>query len=852
MMPTTYYFSVIPKLPERLKPLEEIAYNLWWTWNPDAVALFKRIDPDLWEKYDHNPVRLLRNISQQTIDSLLKNEAFLTHMERVVGELRKYMGYGTWYEWVHGETTVCRVAYFSLEFGIHESLAQYSGGLGVLAGDHIKSSSELGIPFVGIGLIYKYGYFKQSLTTDGWQQEIYSPLEFEELPLQLVEGSDGSPLKVSVELPGRVVKARVWFVQVGRNRLYLLDTDIEDNLPEDRAISHYLYGGDMEMRIKQEIVLGIGGVRVLDAINYDASVFHMNEGHSAFMAVERVRLLMEKYRIDFETAKEIVANSSVFTTHTPVPAGNDVFPPELVVKYFSEYCSKLGLNINQFLALGRINPNDPNEGFSMPVLAIKMSSYRNGVSKLHAKVSRRMWKALWPGLPESEIPITHITNGVHTRSWLADEIARLYDRYLGPRWMENPVDKEVWQRADSIPDAELWMAKQRLKERLIAFTREHLKKQLEQRGAHRTRILEAEEVLDPEALTIGFARRFATYKRAYLILKDPERLSKILNNPKMPVQIIFAGKAHPRDEHGKKLITDIINIASRAEFRNKIVFLENYDLNIARHLVQGVDVWLNTPRRPLEASGTSGMKVAVNGGINISTLDGWWCEAYNGNNGWAIGAGEEYSDHLYQDELESRALYSLLEQEVVPLYYQRGKDGLPREWIKLMKESIKSICPEFNTNRMVKDYLEKFYIPGSIQWNFLIADNCAEARSLVEWKKFLREKWRNVEVLKVNIKTGEKIFVGSEVNVEVLVKLGEISPHDVSVELFYGIVDPNGEIEEGEVTRLLHVGAEEDGLFWFSGKIKCENAGRHGFRVRIVPWRGLLGRIYEPELIQRG
>ena len=598
-------FTVLPRLPDRLMSLHRLAYNLWWCWHADAVALFRRIDPDQFEKLDHSPIRLLTSTPQPIFEELATDDGFLAHLDRVKQAFQAYMAAPTWFAEQNPNETNLRIAYFSAEFGIHESVPVYSGGLGVLAGDHLKSASDLGLPLCGVSLMYREGYFRQYLNVDGWQQERYPENDFFNLPL-ISETKDGQPLVVSVQLPGREVFARVWRIDVGRIPLYLLDCNIKQNAPEDRNITAQLYGGDIQTRIQQEIVLGIGGLRALRAMGKEPTVCHMNEGHSAFAALERARVLIAEQGFDFGTAIEAVKAGTVFTTHTPVPAGNDAFSPGMIDQYFGDYMKSLKLDRQQFLALGRENRNNDGENFSMTVLAIRTSNVSNGVSKLHGEVSRKMWKNIFPGVPEAEVPITSITNGVHTPTWVAPEMGALYDRYLGQTWQEKPTAFEVWHRADVIPDAELWRTHERCRERLVALARQRLVATRRRLGATRDEVLAAEEVLDPEALTIGFARRFATYKRGTMVFRDTARLDRILNNKDRPVQLIFSGKAHPKDHGGKELIAQVAQYARRAEFRRRVVFLEDYEMNVARHLVQGVDVWLNNPRRPLEASGTSG------------------------------------------------------------------------------------------------------------------------------------------------------------------------------------------------------------------------------------------------------
>ncbi|HOV76931.1 MAG TPA: alpha-glucan family phosphorylase, partial [Sedimentisphaerales bacterium] len=652
-MPSVRSFTVLPALPESLIELDALARNLFWSWSPQVIDLFKRIDPALWAASGHNPVKLLGSVSQSRLESLSQNESFLHELRRASQTLEEYLQAPTWYQKACGENPPMTIAYFSAEFGLHECLPIYAGGLGILAGDHLKSASDLGIPLVGVGLMYQKGYFRQHLNLDGWQQEAYGENDPFNMPIDLVRKPSGRPLTISVEYPGRSVQAQIWCVHVGRLNLYLLDTNIPANSGGDRMITSSLYGGDRELRIRQEILLGIGGMKALAAMNITPSVCHMNEGHAAFMALERIRQIRSATNMSFEEAVEVTRSGNVFTTHTIVKAGLDEFEVDLMDKYFGAYFPHLGVNRKQFLALGRILPDDENEPFKMPVLAIKLSGYLNGVSKLHAQISREVWGALWPGLPSREVPITAITNGIHLKTWLADEISALYERYLGPTWSSTVFDKSAWDQVDHIPDEELWSAHQRCKDRLIVFARKRLMAQMQRRGTCQGELRQAEGILDPEALTIGFARRFVAYKRGDLLLRDADRLLRLLNDSERPVQFIFAGKAHPKDNAGKEIIRNIVCFASQDPVRRRIVFLEDYDIDVARFLVRGVDVWLNNPRRPMEASGTSGMKAAANGVLNLSTLDGWWCEGYIPDGGWVIGSGENYENLEYQDSVES-------------------------------------------------------------------------------------------------------------------------------------------------------------------------------------------------------
>ncbi|MBD3325018.1 alpha-glucan family phosphorylase, partial [candidate division KSB3 bacterium] len=719
-MKPIHTFVAIPSLPPQLERLRDLAYNLHWAWDHNTILLFRQLDSDLWEATGHNPVLMLGTIDQTKLEAAAADEGFLAQLDRVLHAFDAYQtAKSTWFSRTHGSISDSHVAYFSAEFGVTECLSIFAGGLGVLAGDHLKSASDLGIPLVGVGLLYQQGYFRQYLNEAGWQQENYVDNDFYNLPVMLERDAEGNPVMVQVELPGRQIHVQIWRAQVGRVSLYLLDANVPGNSPEDRSITHQLYGGDIEMRIKQEIVLGIGGFRALERLNISPTVYHMNEGHSAFLGLERVNRMMEQSGLSFPEAWQAASAGLVFTTHTPVAAGQDYFPPDLMERYFSKYAKYFGISQQEFLALGRQNSDDAGEPFCMTILALRIAAYTNGVSRLHGEVSRRMWQGLWPNVPVDEIPIGHVTNGVHFLSWISREMKQLYDRYLGLRWRREPADETVWQKAGHIASGELWFTHERRRERLVAFARRKLRSQLERRGASQKEIEAADEVLDPEALTIGFCRRFATYKRATLILRDPDRLDRILNNPDRPVQIIFSGKAHPKDDPGKSLIQQIVNLARQDRFRRRIVFLEDYDMAVARYLVQGSDVWLNTPLRPREASGTSGIKAAANGVLNLSILDGWWDEAYQPDVGWAIGRRETYEDQQYQDAVEAENLYDLLEQEVVPLFYDRSVDGLPRRWISHMKACIGKLCHFFNTHRMVQEYAEHSYLPAADQYNTL-------------------------------------------------------------------------------------------------------------------------------------
>ncbi len=845
-------FTVLPHLPERLQGLHKLAYNLWWCWNAPAIALFRRIDADLFESLDNSPVRLLGATPPSRWNELLGDDGFLAHLDRVEQSLDHYLCGHTWFGETYGPKTPAdgRVAYFSAEFGIHESIPVYSGGLGILAGDHLKSASDLGLPLVGVGLMYREGYFRQYLNPDGWQQERYPENDFFNLPLVLQTDASGQPVLVPIPLPGRDVRAKVWKIQVGRVPLFLLDCNIPENHVDDRNITAQLYGGDKENRIKQEIVLGIGGIRALRALNLEPTVCHLNEGHSAFCNLERIRILMENRKLDYAAATEAVKAGTCFTTHTPVPAGNEVFAPALIEQYLGLYMGALGIDRKAFLGLGRQNINDEGELFGMTVLALKTANVANGVSQLHGAVSRSMWKGLWPGLPEAEVPIAAITNGVHTQSWLSPEVAQIYDRYLGIQWEERPADHSAWKRIEQVPDAELWRTQERGRGRLVNFARARLREQLRRRGAPPGEVARAAEVLDPDALTIGFARRFATYKRGSLIFRDMERLAAIVNDKDRPVQIVFAGKAHPHDTEGKKVIAEVIHAARRAELRGRIVFIEDYDMNIARHLIQGVDIWLNNPRRPLEASGTSGMKVCVNGGQNLSVLDGWWVEGYQQDNGWAIGAGEEYTDLAYQDSVEGRAIYEMLENEIVPMFYTRNNDGVPREWLRRMKRSISTNVPVFNTNRMVQQYVEMCYWPSAVRATRLLASNAGKAVALAAWRRKLIGGWSGIRVDDIEVlNANDTMRVGAELKVKVRVVLGELSPDDVEVQIIHGLLDSFGEISRPHSAAMTTNGELHGSAYEYCGSIACRASGQYGFAVRVLPRHEDLPHDYEPGLV---
>ena len=827
--------DVRPKIPEALQAIQGLSQNLWFIWHHDVQDLFRRMNPDLWDETGKNPVALLCRLKQEEMKSLSSDEGFLANLERVRQEFERYMSRKLDPEVFGGRKRPFDVAYFTAECGVADCLPVYSGGLGILSGDHLKSASDLNLPITGISLAYRKGYFRQYLTKDGWQMETYPLNQFPSMPIERVLDGHGDPLKISIDLKGEEVKVQAWRVQIGTTRLFLLDTNLQENSKWSREITSELYGGDVETRIRQEIVLGIGGVRMLRAMGSDPAVFHLNEGHSAFAGFERIRELIKDRAFSFDEALEYVRATNVFTTHTPVPAGIDRFASDLMRAYFESFAKGLGISFDVLLGFGREDPKDRNEEFCMTVLALRLSTWNNGVSRLHAGVSRKMWQKIWPKTPELDLPIDHITNGVHIPSWISKGMAETYDRYLGPRWMEDPDNVKIWERIDKIPDTELWRTHERARERLVTFTRKRLKDQLTRRGHSDREVAIADEVLSSETLTIGFARRFAQYKRADLVLKDMDRLRRILTHEEYPVQIIFAGKAHPRDELGKELIKRLVQTASEDRFLRHLVFLEDYDMEIARHMVQGVDVWLNTPRRPLEACGTSGMKAVANGALHLSVLDGWWDEGYERGNGWTIGGGEEYGDHGFQDELESRALYDILEKEVIPIFYERGPDNLPRQWLASMKASLRRLCPVFNTHRMVEEYWERFYTPAAELMFRLTERDGEELIRLAEWRQRIMYGWQKIAFKNIRMEEVSEIDVGTSFHVETDIFLGELRPEDVIVEAYCGRLSPEDRYADRFILAMESPEHLGDQTYRYHREIRFEEAGRFGINIRVTP-----------------
>jgi starch phosphorylase len=847
-------YEVQPRVPAELSPLAALAKNLWWSWNESARDLFARIDPELYERVSENPIAVLTRAPQERLDALAKDPGYLADLARIHAELAAYLSRETWFDRTYRGTPLggANLAYFSMEFGLHESVPVYSGGLGVLAGDHLKSASDLGLPLVGVGVAFSLGYFRQSLDHEGWQTERYPPNDWHDLPVSPVNDDAGKRVTISVSLPAgggvRGVALQAWRVDVGRVPLYLLDANLPENAPEDRGLTNTLYGGDKNHRIRQEILLGVGGVRFLEALGIRPSVCHMNEGHSAFLALERVRQLMTSAGAPFDAAVEAGSAGNVFTTHTPVPAGNDGFAADLIAPYLSLLGQGLGMGGEQVARLGRADPAQTGSEFSMPVLAIRMADRYNGVSVLHGREARAMWRVLWPRLAEHEVPIGSITNGVHLGTWVARDVAALYTRVLGPEWVERGHDPGLWARIAEVPDAELWSLRERARARLVADLPARMRALTERKGV----VFDPGKLpapLDPQALTLGFARRFATYKRGTLLLRDPERLRRILSQAGRPVQLVFAGKAHPQDWGGKELIRDIVRASRSDAFRGRIVFVEDYDMSVARALVSGVDVWLNTPRRPLEASGTSGMKAAMNGVLNASVLDGWWAEAYAGDNGFAIGHGEEYADAEHGDRVEAQALYRLLEDEIIPLFYDRDDAGLPRGWIARVKRTIATVGAFFNTSRMVEEYTTRLYDPAARRAASLTADGLARARALCAWRDRIASAWPAVRIETVTDHAPRPIRSGEQVAITADVHLGALSPAEVEVEVYFGRLRADQTIGAGSSLPLGHAADLGGGRHRFEGRVPARESGEHAFAIRVLPRNEALPNPFASRLL---
>jgi starch phosphorylase len=827
-------YQVFPNIPLSLEFLEELSRNLWWCWKKDAIELFRRIDPARWEACERNPIAFLANIPQNRFEELAEDEGYLDLLARVKKEFHNRVLEPVDQDenpYQPGDT----IAYFSMEFGIHESLPLFAGGLGILSGDHLKAASNLGLPLVGIGLMYQHGYFRQFLNPEGWQQEAYPETDLYKLPAKRMRDEAGNDLMVSVSGPDGPFQAVIWKIMIGRIPLYLLDTNIADNSAVNREITSRLYAGDSKIRLAQEILLGIGGVRALSALGIKPKILHMNEGHSAFASLERLALTMVEQHVDLKTAMEIVPRTTVFTTHTPVAAGHDEFPVEMVKPYVQPFEESLGTSVEEILSWGQPEGSSKDAPLSMFILALHMAAYCNGVSRLHGSVARKMWSFVWPQRPVEEVPISHITNGIHISSFISQEFAYLFDRTLGPDWYMCSRKPENIQHIDKIYDEELWRAHEMNHSRLVRTCREQLVKQYARRNAPGEVLEAVEAALDTDALTIAFARRFATYKRANLLLQDMDRLEAIINNEKRPVQFIFAGKAHPKDDEGKELIKRLFQFASKPAVASRIIFLEDYDMHLARHLLQGADVWLNTPRRPFEACGTSGMKAAVNGVLNVSILDGWWDEGYSEECGWRIGNGEEYKDHGYQDAIESQALYNVLENEIIPCFYDRKEGNPPTCWIKKMKATMKMAMESFCSLRMVSEYESRYYIPSAKRWDALVAEESNEAKKLAAQIKRLRSLWPQIKIGPPERQARAPYRVGDAFQVTAEVTLGELHADEVDVELYYGNLKSLEEVSASHVEPMTVLEDRGDGNYLYGCDLICEVSGRFGYTVRVAP-----------------
>jgi starch phosphorylase len=817
-------FTVRASLPVALAPLERLALNLRWSWDQETRDLFRWVDPDLWEATHRDPVAVIASVDRERLHALTEDPGFMRFLVDTDDELARSLTNDRWFQ-LKGASPLRLVGYFSPEFGISEALPQYSGGLGVLAGDHLKASSDLGLPLVGVGLLYRHGYFRQSLSHDGWQQERYPDLDPYAMAITLCEG-----VRVSVELAGRTLHAQVWRADVGRTPLYLLDSDIDDNEPDIRQVTDRLYGGDVEHRLQQEILLGMGGVRMLDGVGLGVQVFHTNEGHAGFLGLERLHRLMTKDGLTFPEAVEAVRASCIFTTHTPVPAGIDRFPKELMAKYFGGWAAECGVPLDALLALGH-RADEPDERFNMAVMGLRLAARSNAVAKLHGSVSRQMFAGMWPDVPVSETPITSITNGVHAPTWTAPEFTEIFSRHVSPGWTEALASD--WERINDVGDDELWRAREHRRGRLTWHVRQRLLAAGLARGLSPSDVEWCDSVLDPKALTIGFARRFATYKRATLLLSQPDRLRRLLLSTDQPLQFVFAGKAHPADDLGKALIRDLVHFASDPTVRHRFVFVDDYDIALARYMYQGCDVWLNNPRRPQEACGTSGMKAAMNGALNCSILDGWWDECFDGTNGWAITSAEGETDLAKRDEIEANSLFELLERQIVPLFYQRNEGPTPRGWVRRMKASLRTLCPQVTAARMVRDYTTLLYEPTAAHADRINAHDFAAAKALATWKERVLDAWHGVHVVAVESDVSAA-DLGATRQVDATVGLGELAPEDVTVQLLHGPVGQGDELVEPAVVPMTLVEQSPAGVR-YHGELQPDAAGRYGFTVRVLP-----------------
>lgn len=836
--------TVNPQLPKKINRLTEIANNVWWSWNSDFLKLFKKIDIDLWETTGKNPVRFLKSVSQDKLEEAAQNASFVKEYDNIVKNFDDYMNSkNTWFSTNYPNNKNDLIAYFSAEYGLDEIIPIYSGGLGILSGDHLKSASDLGLPFVAVGLLYKHGYFNQRINSNGEQYTEYKNIDLENLPILPVKDRTGADLIIHIKLPKRRLFLKVWQINVGRIKLYLLDSDIPENIdPEYRETTLKLYGGDQDMRIRQEIVLGMAGTRLLKVLGLNVSLYHMNEGHSSFLILETIKDIIVDKKVSFDIARDIVSSKTVFTTHTPVPAGNDIFPIDLVEKYFKDYWPKLGIERDEFLRLGMKCTKGLENGFNMGILALKVAGKKNGVSRLHGAVSRELFGDVWPNIAADESPITYVTNGIHTCSWLPTDMKELYNKYLNPYWQDSIHLDSTWEKIDNIPDQELWEEHNKRKQKLMALVKDNVTTRLRNSGVGYDEINEITSKLDPNALTIGFARRFATYKRATLIFRDLERIMQILNNQDRPVQLIFAGKAHPADVEGQNLIKYINEISNMPQFKGKIFILENYNIAIARYLVSGVDVWLNTPRRPMEASGTSGQKASVNGVINFSILDGWWAEGYNQENGWTIGTNAEYDSYELQDIADSESIYTTLEHKIVPDYYDRDKKGLPVKWIKRMKNSIKSTGGRFSTARMVVDYVENLYMPLCNLSKKYYSD-LEKVMEFNKWKKDLGLSWDKIKIEQGDNLENITLDAGNKIGVSCEIELPNIDVKNIEAQVYYGKIMDNGIVKlEKTIPMKLdnNESDKENRKYKYKADVELTTGGNYGYTFRVMPKHEML------------
>ena len=833
--------TVNPQLPKRIENLGEIANNLWWSWNTEFLGLFKQIDRDLWETTEKNPVKFLKLVSQERLEEAAQNNNFLKQYDQIVENFEDYKNSkNTWFSRNYPENKNDLIAYFSAEYGLDQILSIYSGGLGILSGDHLKSASDLGIPLVAVGLLYKSGYFHQKINGYGEQETEYKKINISCLPIKPVKDENGKDIIIYLKFPKRRLYLKIWQIEVGRVKLYLMDSDIEENNEEYRNITTTLYGGDQEMRISQEIVLGMGGVRLLKELGYNPTVYHMNEGHSSFLIMELIKNIMRERQVSFEIARDIVTSKTVFTTHTPVPAGNDIFPVTLVEKYFKDYWDRLGISKEEFLRMG-MEPNaNTNAGFNMGILALKIAGKKNGVSKLHGAVSRELFNNVWPEIAADESPITYVTNGIHTCTWLAKNLKEIYNEYLMPYWQDNIFKDSTWEKIENIPDEKLWNAHLERKQKLMQKAKENITERLKRYNYSYEQINDIVSKLNPNALTIGFARRFATYKRATLLFRDLERITQILNDKDRPVQILIAGKAHPRDKEGQDLIKYIHEISLKPQFKGKIFLLENYNLELSHYLVSGVDVWLNTPRRPMEASGTSGQKASVNGVVNFSILDGWWAEGYNQKNGWAIGTNAEYESYEEQDNMDSQSIYNILENKIIPAYYNKDKKGISKTWMEYMKNSIISTGGRYSTARMLVDYTTKLYMPlVDLYHNYF--ENIEEVARYNEFKEELNRNWKEIQILEENNLDNIAIDAGNNIEVACKVILPNINVENIETQVYYGKIKDNGVLEKIAVIPMKLVGADEENrTYTYRAKIELTTGGEYGYTFRVMPKHEML------------